>query len=91
MTHPEVVHVASDTLIRYRADWEGRLLGDKAVSVIFDNSKIKSVVGNFDCPIDPWKGMQLVASEFPPEPYVYDADLDQLYDRIIADQRALGA
>ncbi len=91
VTHPEVVHVASDTLSRYRADWEGRLLGDKAVSVIFDNSKIKSVVGNFDCPIDPWKGMQLVASEFPPEPYVYDADLDQLYDRIIADQRALGA
>jgi nucleoside-diphosphate-sugar epimerase len=90
VTHPEVVHVASDTLIRYRPDWEGRLLGDKAVSVIFDNSKIKSVVGDFDCPIDPWLGMQLVASEFPPEVDAYDRDLDQLYDRIIADQLALG-
>ena len=46
----ELVHVASDTLIRYRPEWEGPLLGDKSPSVIFDNSKIKAAVGDFRLP-----------------------------------------
>jgi len=86
-----LVHVASDTLIRYRPAWEGPLLGDKSASVIFDNSKIKAAVGDFDCPIDPWEGMRLVAERYPPKADGHDAELDQLFDRIIADQRALGA
>jgi hypothetical protein len=84
------VHVASETLVRYRPEWEGPLLGDKSASVIFDNSKIKRVVGDFDCPIDPWEGMRLVAQSHPPRGDGYDAALDALYDRIIADQRRLG-
>ena len=87
---PEFVHVASDTLIRYRPEWEGPLLGDKGASVIFDNGKIKAAVGGFDCPIDPWEGMRLVAERYPPKADGYDAALDRLYDRIIAEQRALG-
>lgn len=87
--HPQLVHVASDTLVRYNAEWQGKLLGDKAVSVRFDNSKIKSVVGDFDCPIDPWQGMRLVAASFPPK-RDYDPDLDALHDRIIAEQDRLG-
>jgi nucleoside-diphosphate-sugar epimerase len=87
---PEFVHVASETLIRYRLDWEGPLLGDKSASVIFDNSKIKSAVGDFDCPIGPWEGMRLVAGRYPPKADGYDVALDQLFDRIIADQRGLG-
>jgi len=87
--HPELVHVASDTLARYNAEWEGKLLGDKSPSVWFDNSKVKSVVGAFDCPIDPWQGMRLVAKEFPPT-REFDVERDALYDRIIADQRRLG-
>lgn len=87
----EVVHVASDTLVRYRAEWEGPLLGDKSASVIFDNSKIKRVVGDFDCPIDPWEGMRLAAAQHPPRADAYDPALDALYDRIITDQRRLGS
>lgn len=86
----EVVHVASETLVRYRPEWEGPLLGDKSASVIFDNAKIKRVVGDFDCPIDPWEGMRLVAREHPPRGDRYDAALDELHDRIIGDQRRLG-
>ena len=89
--HLEIVHVASDTLVRYRPEWEGPLLGDKSASVVFDNSKVKRVVGDFECPIDPWQGMRLVAREHPPRADVYDAARDDLYDRIIADQRRLGA
>ena len=88
--NPELVHVASDTLIQYRPEWEGPLLGDKSASVIFDNRKIKSAVGDFDCPIGPGDGMRMVAERYPPKAEGYDAALDVLYDRIIADQRALG-
>lgn len=87
---PRWVHVASDTLVRYHPDWEGPLLGDKAPSVRFDNSKVKSVAGDFDCPIDPWRGMRMVAERFPPRANDYDVALDALYDRIAEDQNRLG-
>jgi nucleoside-diphosphate-sugar epimerase len=83
----EIVHVASDTLIRYRPEWEGPLLGDKSPSVIFDNSKIKAAVGDFDCPIGPWEGMRMVADRYPPHAYPFDTTLDDLYDRIVDEQR----
>lgn len=88
---PQIVHVATDTLVRYRPEWEGPLLGDKSPSVIFDNSKVKRVVGDFECPIDPWEGMRLVARDHPPRADVYDRHLDGLYDRIVAEQGRLGA
>jgi nucleoside-diphosphate-sugar epimerase len=87
---PELVHVASDTLVRYNPEWEGPLLGDKAASVIFDNRKVKSVVGDFDCPIDPWEGMRIVARDFPPRADDFDPAVDALLDRIAADQLKLG-
>lgn len=86
----EIVHVSTDTLIRYHPAWEGPLLGDKSASVIFDNGKVKGVVGEFDCPIDPWEGMRLVARDHPPRTDVYDVVLDELHDRIVDDQRRLG-
>ncbi len=87
----QIVHVPSDTLVRYNDEWEGPLLGDKSRSVIFDNTKIKSVVGDFDCPIDPWQGMKLVAEQFPPDANDFDPESDALQDRIIAEQSSLGA
>jgi uncharacterized protein YbjT (DUF2867 family) len=89
VTSPELVHVATDTLVRYNRDWTGPLLGDKAPSVAFDNSKVKAVVGEFDCLIDPWRGMAMVARDYPPSAAPL-ADLDALYDRIIREQRSLG-
>lgn len=90
VSDPRWVHVASDTLVRYEPAWEGPLLGDKAPSVAFDNSKVRSVAGDFDCPIGPWEGMRMVADTFPPNVNEYDAALDRLYDRIVAEQDALG-
>jgi nucleoside-diphosphate-sugar epimerase len=84
------VHVPTDTLVKYTPDWSGPLHGDKAASVIFDNSKVKSVAGDFDCPIDPWQGMRMVAERFPPDPRKFDVEIDKLHDRICAEQSALG-
>jgi hypothetical protein len=47
-------------------------------------------VGDFDCPIDPWQGMKLVAEFFPPDASKFDTNTDTLFDRIVAEQSALG-
>lgn len=44
---PKLVHIASDFIIECMPDKEGSLLGDKAVSVVFDNSKIKRFVPGY--------------------------------------------
>jgi len=46
---PDIVHVPTNTLIKFNPDWEGPLWGDKSWSAQFDNSKIKSAVGDFAC------------------------------------------
>jgi nucleoside-diphosphate-sugar epimerase len=43
----DLIHIASEWLIGFDPPLRGTLLGDKAVSVAFDNSKIKSVVPDF--------------------------------------------
>ena len=43
----KIVHVPTDTLVRYVSDWEGPLLGDKTWTALFDNSKVKRVAGEF--------------------------------------------
>jgi nucleoside-diphosphate-sugar epimerase len=90
---PDLVHVPSDTLVKYNPEWQGALLGDKTYSVLFDNSKIKAVVGEFDCNPSLDDFMAALAADFlgrggDKEPV--DAATDALYDRIAADQRALG-
>jgi nucleoside-diphosphate-sugar epimerase len=85
-----LVHVASDTLARYHPEWIGPLLGDKSPSVTFDNRKVRALVGDFDCPIDPWEGMRMVAERYPPSAGDFDPGMDRLLDRIVVDQAALG-
>ena len=86
-----VVHVATETLVRYWPEWLGTLWGDKSRSVQFDTTKVKSIVGDFECSIDPWQGMRLVASERMPRVDDLDPAMDALYDRISADVDRLGA
>lgn len=90
----ELVHVATDTLLRYQPDWTGPLLGDKFYSLLFDNSKVKAVVGDFACETDINRVVaapcaacleRLGSTALSPAP------LDPLFDRIIAEQRAIGA
>lgn len=38
---PNVVHIASDWLVRFRPEWEGTLLGDKSRSVMHTTDKIR--------------------------------------------------
>jgi len=86
-------HVPTDTLVRYNPAWEGPLIGDKSWSAVFDNSKVKNVVGAFTCAED----LDTILEESvkrararlkvpaPPE-----SAEEVLMDRIIAEQAALG-
>jgi nucleoside-diphosphate-sugar epimerase len=89
-----IVHVPTDTLIRYQPAWEGPLLGDKTWAALFDNSKVKSVAGPFTCSerldeiLDESVAhfrTRLAQQEHQP------TETDALMDRIAADQSALGA
>lgn len=90
---PRLVHVASETLIRYEPKWTGPLLGDKSPSTVFDNTKVKAVAGDFECTVSLEAGMRAAAAAYlerskngpPPEPEVDVA----LYERIIRQQQAL--
>jgi hypothetical protein len=81
------VHIASETIAGYDPDLGAGLLGDKAHSVIFDNSKIKKFVPEFKAEITFEQGSLEIMdwydhnSEF----QKVDAGLDALTDRMIAD------
>jgi nucleoside-diphosphate-sugar epimerase len=44
---PILLHIPSDFIYKIDREWGEGLLGDKAISVVFDNSKIKSVAKNW--------------------------------------------
>ena len=89
----KIVHVPTDTLVRYHPAWEGPLTGDKSWSALFDNSKVKRVAGAFTCAQDlptileesiaHFKARNATADQAPDE-------LDPLMDRICKEQAALG-
>ena len=90
---PKIVHVPTDTLIAYRHEWEGPLLGDKTWSALFDNSKVKRVAGAFTCSEDLDEVLadsigflkQRLAANTP-----INMELDPLMERITSEQAALG-
>jgi nucleoside-diphosphate-sugar epimerase len=48
---PKLVHVPSDSIIKYRPDLEGILRGEWSNSLIFDNTKIKTYVPEYKATI----------------------------------------
>jgi len=86
-------HVPTDTLVRYHPAWEGPLVGDKSWSALFDNSKVKGVAGPFACAEDldtilEESVMHAKARLTTPAPPPSAEEI--LFDRIIAEQAALG-
>ena len=84
------VHVSSEYLAavgeRYGYDFEGGLIGDKAVTVIFDNSKLKRAVPDMRTSIRFDQGVRMsldyVLSH--PERQREDPEFDAWCDRVIA-------
>lgn len=83
----KALHVASDFLARHGEsyDFRGQLLGDKAVSVVFDNSKIKAAVPDFVCTVSMAEGLRNSVNYMleHKELQVEDPEFDQWCDAIV--------
>ena len=64
----KIVHVPSEILATYDEDLRGSLVGDKATSVIFDNTKIKRFVPGFTATIPFRQGIRRTLKWFDSDP-----------------------
>ena len=83
---PNVVHIPSDLIAHYWPHARGSLIGDKASSVVFDNSKIKRFVPDFTCEVAWAEGLRRALAWFEahPEYQTVDHTLNATWDRIVA-------
>ena len=83
--NPKLVHVPSELIAAYDKDWGDGLLGDKAHSMIFDNSKIKRLVPNYVAAIPFAQGAQEIMAWFDSDPAnrAVDEQLNHTIDRIL--------
>jgi nucleoside-diphosphate-sugar epimerase len=81
--HP--VHIPSDFIAHYDPDWGAGLLGDKAHSVIFDNTKIKNLVPEFKAEIPFSQGAEEIIGWYDQDParQVVDESFSRLVDTMI--------
>ncbi|MBR1622458.1 MAG: SDR family oxidoreductase [Pseudobutyrivibrio sp.] len=83
-------HVSSDFLAacgnKYGYDFTGSLLGDKAVSVVFDNSKLKSIAPDMSTNVRFDQGVRMALDYIkahPDECQIEDPDFDAWCDKVI--------
>jgi len=88
---PELVHVASDTIARAIPEQGPGLVGDKAFSAVFDNSKIRRLVPEFRPTItyDDAAVEQVAWFDAHPEAQQIDPELDAAFDRLAAHAKAV--
>jgi nucleoside-diphosphate-sugar epimerase len=82
---PNIVHIASDFIAECEPSLTGGLLGDKSVSVIFDNSKIKQFVPEFKATIPFIRGIKKTLAWFEADParQIVRLETNQMIDRIL--------
>ena len=83
---PNIVHIPSDFIAKFDAGTGAGLLGDKAKNAIFDNSKIKSFVPDFQCTIPFREGVRrtLKWHDEDASRKTVDAKTDEFLDKCLA-------
>jgi nucleoside-diphosphate-sugar epimerase len=82
----KIVHIPSDFLAACNPEKLGSLVGDKSVSVVFDNSKIKRFVPGY-CATTPFReGIRRTIAWFDADParQVIDHDANARWDKLLA-------
>ena len=92
-TSADIVHVPSERIAAYDKEWGAGLLGDKAHSMIFDNTKIKRLVPDYVATIPFAQGAQEMMTWYDADParQIVDEELDQLMDEIVAAQETVSS
>ena len=85
-TEARIVHIPSEIIAKYNQEWGAGLLGDKAHSMIFDNSKIKKIVPGFAATIPFSRGAEEIIAWYDADAVrqVVDKNLNKQMDEIIA-------
>jgi nucleoside-diphosphate-sugar epimerase len=80
-----IVHIATDFIIKMESSLTGSLLGDKSHSAVFDNSKIKDFVPGFRATIPFSEGVRRTLEWFDESPRrkVVRPETNAMMDRII--------
>lgn len=83
---PNLVHIPSELIAAYDPDMWGSLIGDKAHSAVYDNSKIKHFVPEFDAKVTWAEGVRRSLAWFEADPArrTIDQPANETWDRIIA-------
>ena len=84
-----LVHVPSDAIAAADAAWGAGLLGDKSHSMVFDNSKLRSVVPGYRAEIPFEQGAREIVGWHDEDPARQQADarLDAVMDKLVAAYR----
>jgi len=87
---PRIVHVPSDVIAAADPQWGAGLLGDKAHSMIFDNTKLRSVVPDYRATIPFEQGAREIVDwhDADTSRQNVDAALDAVMDRLVARYQA---
>jgi nucleoside-diphosphate-sugar epimerase len=82
---PRLVHIPSEIIASYNEELGAGLLGDKSHSMIFDNTKIKSVVPEFKCTIPFSEGVNEIAAWYKSDKANKETDpeLDRMFDGLL--------
>ena len=85
-TETRIIHIPSDLIAAYWPHADGSLIGDKANSAVFDNSKIREFVPNFNCEVTWAEGVRRAIAwhDADPSRQSIDEEANQTWDRIIA-------
>ena len=81
----EIVHVFSDAIAAADANWGAGLLGDKAHSMVFGNSKQRSIVPGYRAGIPFEQAAREIVAWYDEDPARQRADmrLDAVMDKLV--------
>lgn len=81
-----IVHIPSDFMVACMPDLEGTLIGDKSVSCVFDNTKIRKLVPDFRATTPFSEGVRRTLAWLKADParQAVDSGFDAICDKMIA-------
>ncbi|HYK32487.1 MAG TPA: SDR family oxidoreductase [Streptosporangiaceae bacterium] len=85
-TAAQIVHVPSDAIAAADPDWGASLLGDKAHSLVFDNSKLRAIVPGYHASIPFEDGAREIVAWYDEDPSRQRSDprLEETIDKLIS-------
>ncbi len=86
VAQPRLVHIASETMAKAIPAIGPNLLGDKAHSVLFDNTKVRALRPGFAQKVPFTQGARQIIAAYDahPELQIIDEELDAAFDQLIA-------